>query len=539
MPGLRRLLLAVAFLAALAGATAQISRAVNPPPDCSTPPQVNDSLSGPHFNILYESDSTLPGYINQSQAGVILAAAENAWTHSVGDGFPAPAVDGSGKTEFYVTDLSQWHLGAVYSSGCAVLDAASVTGDQSAFEVGTDVFTQITQQLGGVPQYMTNGMAAWASWRALGYPAAAIADLGPFDMTLDCDSPLGSANCSTNNYENLGGSRWPFYEYLTEKYGPLFIENVVTATSALGGNGAAGLDSALAAKGSSLSTEYDAYAAKLLSGTWTATTLNAATVPVSGTPIQTGASSGAIPSESLGVNHLATRFVEIDRGDGSATHPCYAATLTLKVQLPAGVTSQPTFDWAYGGSAPVPLTVSGSTATATVPWDTCAWSSHGYLAIPNASPVDGVTFVVSGSLSVDYSTPATAALPPAQSSQYGQTVDASTVSPVPSISLDGPDTLQLAATATTLRLIVASTGEGSVSVSLGSSTLGTAAIVPGTNDLRFSLPAGLRRSLRRTAGTLLLTLTPIAPDRKTKGAAVTGKVVIATATAKKKLARKK
>jgi hypothetical protein len=539
MPVLRRLLLAVAFLAAAAGASAHGTRAANPPPDCSTPPQVSDSLSGPHFNILYESDSTLPGYINQSQAGAILAAAENAWAHYVSDGFPAPAVDVSGKTEFYITDLSQWHLGAVYSSGCAVLDAASETGDLAAFETGADVFTQITQQLGGVPQYMTNGMAAWASWRALGYPATSITDLGPFDMTLDCDSVLGSANCSTSNYENLGDSRWPFYEYLTEKYGPLFIENVVAATSSLGQNGLAGLDSALAAKGSSLSAEYDGFAAKLLSGTWTATALNAATIPVSGSAIPTGISSGAIPTESFGINHLATKFVEIDRGDGSGSHPCYAATLTLKVQLPAGVTSQPTFDWAYGGSAPVPLTVSGNTATATVPWDTCAWTSHGYLAIPNASPVDGVTFVVSGSLSVDYSTPATSALPPAQTTQYGQTVDASTFSPVPGISLYGPDTLQLASTATALRLIVASNGEGSALVALGASTLGTAAIQPGTNDLRFNLPSGLRRSLRRAAGTLLLRITPVAPNGTTKGVPINGKVVIATATAKKKLTRRK
>jgi hypothetical protein len=385
---------------------------------------------------------------------------------------------------------------------------------------------------------MTNGIAAWASWRALGYPSDSIADLGPFDMTLDCDSLASSANCSTKGYENLGGSRWPFYEYLTEKYGPLFIENIVAAVSSLG-NGPAGLDSALVAKGSSLSAEYDAYAAKLLSGTWTATTLNAATVPVSGSAIQTGSSSGAIPTESFGINHLATKFVQIDRGNGDGSHPCYAATLTLNVQIPAGVTSRPAFVWANGGSQPVPLTVSGSTASATVPWDTCMWTSHGYLAIPNASPADGVSFVVSGSLSVDYTTPETAVLPPAQTTQSGQTVDAGTFSPVPGIWLYGPDVLQLAPTAARLRLIVGSTGEGSVAVKLGSSTLGTAALVPGTNDLRFTLPAGLRRSLRRTAGGLLLTLTPIAPDGTTKGAPVTGKVSIAAVTAKKKLKRRK
>ena len=51
-------------------------------------------------------------------------------------------------------------------------------------------------------------------------------------------------------------------------------------------------------------------------GGWSATVLNAATIPVSGTPINTGATTGAIPTQSFGVNHLATKFVEIDRGDG-------------------------------------------------------------------------------------------------------------------------------------------------------------------------------------------------------------------------------
>jgi hypothetical protein len=516
--------------------------AATPPPSCppAAPPVLGQVVASAHFSVTYTDDPTDPGYISQTQAGNVLAAAERAYALYVAEGFPSPAVTlPSGKTEFYVMDLSPWKLGAVYATGCVVLDKTTVTGGQIDFAIGSDVFTQITQLLGGPPLWLTNGMAAWASWRALGYPAASIADIGPFDMTLDCASSSDKANCSQNGYENLGGSRWPFYEYLTEKYGPLFVEDIVNATNAASGDGVAGLQNALAAKGSSLSAEYGAYAAKLLSHTWTASTLDAATVPVSGSKIQTGISSGAIPSESFGINHLATKFVEIDRGDGQGDHPCYAATLTLHVQIPVGVTSQPSFYWANGGGSPVPLTVSGNTASATVPWDTCAWQTHGYLALPNTSLVDGTSFGVSGTLSVDYSTPATAAVPPAPATQSGQVIDAGSFTGTPTLTLYGPALLKIAKNAKQLRLLVASTGEGSVTAVLGSTVLGTAAVSPGGNDLRFNLPLALLQSLRRSAGTLTLTLTPMAPDAKTKGTPVTRQVSMPTLAAKKRVARKK
>jgi hypothetical protein len=531
--------LALLALTAIAAGTFGTSKAfaAAPPPTCppASPPVLTQVVSSAHFAVAYTDDPTDPGYISQTQAGNVLAAAERAYAFYTAAGFPPPAVSlPSGKTVFYVMDLSPWKLGAEYGTGCVDLDKSTVTGDQMDFSIGTDVFTQITQLLGGPPLWLTNGVAAWASWRALGYPATSIADIGPFDMTLDCASSSDKANCSQSGYENLGESRWPFYEYLTEKYGPLFVEDIINATNAASGNGVAGLQNALAAKGSSLSAEYGAYAAKLLSRGWSAATLNAATVPFSGSKIQTGISSGAIPSESFGINHLATKFVEIDRGDGQGDHPCYAATLTLRVQIPTGVTSQPSFYWASGGGSPVPLTVSGNTASATVPWDTCAWQTHGYLALPNTSLVDGTSFVVSGTLTVDFSTPATAAVPPAPAAQYGQTFDVSSFSPIPSVSLFGPEVMRLSPTDTQLRLIVSSTGEGSVTASIGSTVLGTAAVSPGGNDLRFSVPGAILRTLRRTAGATTLTLTPVAPDGTTKGTPLTRQVAVVIARPKPK-----
>lgn len=526
MPLLRRLLVLTLGIAAL-GAAASSRALADPLPSCT--PTLPQSISSAHFVVSYTDDPLTTGYLTQVQAGTVLSAAERSYASYAAAGFPAPAVGGSGKTELYVMDLTQYKLAAMYCNGSVVEDTTTVTGSSMPFSVGNDVFTQIEMRIGSAPTWLINGASAWASWRALGYPSDSIADIGPFDMALDCGSAYDKVNCSTTGYENLGSSRWPFYEYLTEKFGPLFIVDIFTASGAAGGDGLAGLENALAAKRTTLSAEYGAYAAKLLAGGWTATTLSTATIPVSGTKIQTGISSGAIPTQSFGINHLATKFVEIDRGDGSGDHACYAATLTLNVQIPAGVTSQPTFYWSGGGSTPVALAVSGNAATATVPWDTCAWTTKGYLALPNTSLVDGTSFVVSGTLNVDFSTPVTSAVPPAPANQFGQVIDASSFSTAPTLSLFGPQLLRLTPQDTTVRLIVESSAEGSVTAAIGSLALGTHALRPGGNDLRFTLPHGLLQSLRRSAGTLVLTLTPRALDGTTVGTAVTRTVTVAVA----------
>ena len=543
MPRLRHLaaagVVAAAAVCAFAAPGALASRlAGSPLPSCT--PALPQVVQNAHFQIWYSDDPTVSGSITQTQAGTVLAAAERSYASYTGSGFPTPEVGGSGKTELYIMDLSSWNLSSIYCAGSVVVDSASVTGDSMDFTIGVDVFTQVEYAIGtpiNTPSWILNGPASWASWRALGYPAASIADIGPFDMALDCDTALDKANCSANGYENLGESRWPFYEYLAEKYGPLFMVDVLNATNAAGGNGLVGLQNAIAAKGSTLGAEYGAYAAKLLSGGWTASTLNAATIPVSGSAIQTGTSSGAIPSQSFGINHLATKFVEIDRGDGDGSQACYAATLTLNVQIPAGVTSQPTFYWAAGGSSPVPLTVSGSTATATVPWDTCLWHSHGYLSLPNTSLVDGTSFVVSGTLNVDFTTPATSATPPSPASPFGTPVAASSFSSAPTISLLGPKVTVMTPDDDEIRIAVVSSGFGILHATLGSLALVGASgpvpnsscddsLSPGASVCHFTLPAGVLSALRLAgAAGLPLALIPLDANGATHGATVTTRVV--------------
>jgi hypothetical protein len=527
MARLRLLLLTVAVVA-LAGVASSVAVAAPPPvPSCS--PSLPESVSSAHFVVHYDGDPQASDYTTETEAGDVAADAERAYAAYLGMGFPALP----GTIDISVIDLSPYDVSSYICFGSVDFGVADIGQDDEAYNVGFDVFDEVEFGVyfpSTYPDYwLTQGFGSWASWKALGYPASSTSDLGPFEMSLDCfDTSFGNAKCSKNgSYENLGQSRWPFYEYLAERFGINFAIEALTDAQSAGGS-LAGLQNALATHGATLSGVYADYATKLMSGGWTSPALNVATPPISGAPILTGATTGDIAPQTFSVDHLATRYVEIDRGDGSAAHACYAATLKLTVQIPSGVSSQPTFFWNGGGGSPVPLAVSGSTATATVPWDTCLWTSKGFLSLPNASTsVNGVNFVVSAHLTVDTTTPATASPPPTPSSTYGPTINVTNASVAPSVSVFGPQILQLSPTDSQIRLIVESDGEGSLKAALGSTSLGNSSLRPGENDLRFTLPQGTLLALRKSAdANNLLTLTPVSVDGSASGKAVTRQVTV-------------
>jgi hypothetical protein len=524
--GLRRLCIAVVVLGALAGFASHRALAAPPLPACPATGGTNQ-LASAHFIVRYDGDKSLADYVTETQAGDILAAAERAYAAYAAMGFPAPLVDpGAGKTVFVIMDLSPWSLASIYCSGSQYFDSGDVGTEDTPYSVGFDVFAQIAQGVApGIPAaWLIQGVNAWASWNALGYPAASAGGLGPYEMSLDCFDPNGKDACSKTFYEGWGQSRWAFYEYLAERFGQSFILELLNDANTAGDQ-MVGLQNALAAHGTNVSDAYAAYTTKLMAGGWTAAALNIATPPTSGSVIETGAATGDTPPQTLGVDHLATRYIEIDRGDGDASHACYAATLTIHVTIPAGVTSQPTFYWNGSASSPVPLTVNGTSATATVPWDTCAWSNKGLLSLPNTSlAANGTNFQVWTHIDVDTKTPATATPPPAPASIYGQVIDTGSVIAVPDIVVVGPQLLRLAANATDVHVVVQSSAEGQMTVTLGTLDLGTVYLRPGMNDLHFKLAKSQVATLRTSSGTNTLTLTPSSPDLKATGTVATQKV---------------
>jgi len=511
------------------------------------------TLDSTHFAVHYQSDTATSYAITQTTAGDIAALAERAYNAELADGFAAPVSDGvlggDGRTDIYVDDLTPFGnpLGltipdnplAATSSSYIELDGTQPDVSFTQHTIAHELFHTIQLSTWNAQQqsdaWFFEGSAEWMGYRVTNYDTSVSGlELGPTDMALDCGDPLGTWQCNFDTYANNGYSRWSFFEYMWERYGASFFNDVLA-------NGAGGMSSinaisaALAARGTTLAATYNAWTQTDLVGGYSVSALQGR-APVVLAKVTAGTKAGTIGTLRVPVNHLSTRIVEVDRGDGDASNACYAATLTISVAMPAGTLSQPVFWWNAKGSSPVPLTVSGNTASAALPWDTCTYSStKGFLALPNASTnVDAADFVTTFSMTVDPNTPATPFDAPDPVFMPTPTVPVTSADLAPTLSLFGPEVLKLASGETQLRLIVESTGEGSVTATIGSTSLGKASIRGGNNDLRFKLPASLITRLRRAAAAgNVLTLTPSSSSGMA-GLAVTRTVQIAPAKAKAK-----
>jgi hypothetical protein len=225
--------------------------------------------------------------------------------------------------------------------------------------------------------------------------------------------------------------------------------------------------------------------------------------------IVVGSKSGAISPVTLAVNHLAVRYLDLAHGADTDTGPCYSASLALKVALPAGVASTPYYYANTKGATAQPFTVSGSSATLTVPWNTCAASPHAYVSLPNETndavppALDGREFTVSGTVTVDKSKPASASEPPAGVKITGPVIQAPTTDPAPDLTVHAPELIR------------------------GSTRLGSGGLHVGNNDVRFVLPTQLLKSLRKTnTPANVLTLTSYSAGG-TQGASTTRRVAMA------------
>ena len=245
-----------------------------------------------------------------------------------------------------------------------------------------------------------------------------------------------------------------------------------------------------------------------------------------------GSSSGAISPVTLAVNHLAVRFVDIAHGLDTDTGPCYSASLALNVALPAGVASTPYYYANAKGAAAQAFSVSGNTASLTVPWNTCGVSPHAYVSLPNetndASPpaLDGREFTISGTVTVDKSKPAAANEAPAGVKIIGPVVQTPTTDPAPDLTVHAPELIRVSAKTRLLRFIVFSSGDGTLKATLGPTWLGSAGLHAGNNDVRFVLPTQLLQSLRKTnTPANRLTLTSYSPSGA-QGTSVTRQVAL-------------
>lgn len=499
------------------------------------------TVSTTHFVVHYTSDPHDPAYATQGQASALAALAERAYAAETGWGASAPIDDGDGKVDIYIEDLSslsgviayaQQDNVAATSSGYIVFGVAYLDSSQEGEYIAHELDHVLQFASWANPQnsdlWLYEGTAQWAAAKVYGFPSDLAQGVGPSDLSIDCrDSIGGFQKCDTNAYVDGGYSRWPFFQSLAARFGPTFVQDVF-ARGATGLSATAALQGAISAKGATLADVYNDWAVQQVDSGYGITSLDTLE-PTAAATIATGVSTTTLSPAKVAVDHLATQYVKFTRGDGAADHACFAATLTLTVTIPAGVTSRPFFYWRQKGTSPVPLAVNGSTATASLPWDTCFWgSTAGYLILPNdTTNVDAADFVVNSSLTVDPNTPASATAPPSQGTIYGGQTNVPTADVAPSIEVFGPLVMQVSSNNPVLRLIVESTGDGKVHAMLGSVDLGSPTVRAGNNDLRFTLPKSLLSSLRtKSAAGNVLTLTPISSSGAVSGVAVTRTVAI-------------
>jgi hypothetical protein len=555
MPGLRHLLVLLVAAAAAAVLAAPSSAAIDQCPDPpGTRPVMPHCMASQHFEVWYDSDTTAADYATATEASDLAETFEHAYATELGYGFPAPLDDGDGKIDVYIATLDDGMLGLTFpdnagpaSSGWIAIDVGQIGADTELHVAAHELF-HLIQFANWVPQQQTDtwlfeGSAEWMGAKVDGFQDSDVTGIGPSDMSLDCRDNLASTpptpiyqKCNPDFHMEGGYSRWPFFQYLAQQFGVTFVNSVFVQGGAGGASATAALQAALAARGTSLSDVYDDWSTINMTG-YGITTLDAA-IPTAYETLTPGVTTTTTPiSAHVNVDHLATRYIGFLRGNGDGLAACFAATLSLSVTIPAGTLSKPTFYWDGDGSTAVPLSVNGSTATASVPWDTCAWNTNeGYLSLPNASTtIDVADFVVTYSLTVDTAHTASPGTAPVLAPVWGPVVPVTSAAVVPTVTVYGPELLQLSATDKQIRLIVGSTAEGSLQASLGSVALGAGALRPGNNDLRFTVTAAVLNSLRRSSAVAnVLTLTPVSADGVAKGTPVTRHVSIATPTAQVK-----
>jgi hypothetical protein len=491
------------------------------------------TLSSAHFVVHYWRDGSCPSAaITQEHAGEVLGMAERAYAFYTAMGYTAPAGTDISVDDFTIgcfafgippgatpAPLDRWD--AILGSELHLSAATGLGYHVIAHEV-FHLFEE-TAAPSGLDPWLEEGLAEWAAVRA--DAAVGGLELNP-DRTMDC---VG-AECGDSEFDKNGYPGWMLFEYLAESSGDAKVKSVLDAAAANPGwTGTQALSSVV--QPTTLGKFFENYTTARLTGNFTSLVL-AGVLPQTQGSIVVGSSSGAISPVTLAVNHLAVRFVDLSHGLDTDSGPCFSATLALKVALPAGVASTPYYSANVKGSIAQPFAVSGTTASLTVPWNTCGGSPRAYVSLPNETndvvppALDGREFTLSGIVTVDKTKPAAASEAPAGVKVTGPVIQAPTTDPAPVLTLHAPELIRVALKTRLLRFVVFSSGDGTLKATLGSSWLGSAGLHAGNNDVRYVLPTQLLKSLRKTnTPANVLTLSSYSPGG-TQGASVTRRVAM-------------
>ena len=537
-----------------------------------------------HFAIHYNTDPNLssnPGYITQQQATDLGGWAERAYALYVSWGYPAPPTGPGGHIDIEVGTFDAstpfWlkvdaavepclMALAVPPQECGGLNPPPGTGAGVAgtieldnhrglnvhevahvvfniFELG--IWNESQPHIQNNYYWLEQSAAEWAAFRVESFLTPTQSSLGASDNTGDC---VGG-DCGTVGFDQAGDPGWTFMEYLNERYGPDIVKAFFDRAAVVNDVTKPATDyvsDVLVAKGATFESVFTDYTIARLTGNFSILTIKGLLPTPTVSPL-VGSISGPIPTSYVAVSHFAARYITLRHGDlaGNDTGTCYAASLALNVAIPAGINARPYYYANTTGAAAQALSISGSNASVTVPWNTCKGSADAYLSLPNPSTdpaANGKEFAITGTLTVDTSTP-TAATPPPPALYTGPTVAAPATDVAPTIFVYGAELIRVSTVDRMIRLIVFSSGEGSLQASAGTTNLGTFQLRAGNNDVRFKLPQSLVDTLRkpaskRDASSSVLTLKCLSPAGAA-GVTIARKLTLVKPAAPKKTPTKK
>ena len=375
--------------------------------------------------------------------------------------------------------------------------------------------------------WLQEGSAEWAASRATLAAGGVVGSGG----SLDC---MGS-QCGDDKAAKNGYPSWMLFEYLTERY---HDDSKVKAVwdQAAANPGALATTDLAAVLDVPLGTFFNDFATARLTGGFTFAPL-AGGLPKPAASIPVATVNGPLSAGYVSVNHLAAQYIALTHG--SSDGPCYEALLTISVAIPASVESRPAYWAGTVGATAQMLSVSGSNASITVPWNTCEDSPDAYLSVPNDTlNLDGRQFVITGSVAVDRTKPTAASNPPPGTYVIGSSIQVPASDPAPSLRVYTPEVLRVSTATRLLRFVVFSSGDGKLAAVLGVTPLGASPLRGGNNDVRFVLPPTLFKSLRTKSASNLLQLTSLSPSG-TKGTTFTRNVIVQAPKAKPKKKPKK
>jgi hypothetical protein len=537
-----------------------------------------------HFAIHYETNpdtSSDPAYITQQQATDLGGWAERSYALYLSWGYPAPPTGVGGRIDLNVASFDvagpPWKFYDAAAEPCLIGASTTVaqcggvnppagTGAGVAGTIEVDNLRGLTvhevahvvfnifemgiwnESQPGVENnyfWLQQAAAEWAAFRVENFLTPTQSSLGASDNTGDC---VGG-ECGSVGFDQAGDPGWTLMEYLSERYGPDIVKAFFDRAAVVNDvtqPATQYVSDVLVAKGATFESAFTDYTVARLTGNFSILTIKGLLPTPTVSPV-VGSISGPIPTAHVAVSHFASRYIALKHGDvaGDGTGICYSASLALNVAIPSGINAQPYYYANTKDATAQALTVSGSTASITVPWNTCKGSADAYLSLPNPSKdtaQDGKEFTITGTLTVDLSTP-TAPTPPPPLIFTGPTVTAPTTEAAPTIEVYGAQVVQVSTVDRMIRLIVFSTGDGSLQASAGTTNLGTYQLRAGNNDVRFKLPQSVVNALRKPASaegssSSVLTLKCLSPTGVT-GVTVARKLTVFEPLAVKQAAAKK